>query len=212
MTTNTNMTAKESAANITRIVGLVAGNLQRYREYVQEGGIAVMRHAQAFGDVSLAIKLMRALNPKDRSQFYNWLSKHSPCRVTLGKEPSDDKCRLAKPGDDGQRQPFEFDAASVNNWWEFEKPERVTTPKALLDFFDTMQKSVTMTDAKLERYTADEREAIKAVAKTLSATITTMRAEAALAANAHSAAAAAALLGMGSTRLTISNAANRLAA
>ncbi len=195
MTTTSNMTAKESFANITRIIGNIANNLARYRNYVQEGGLAVMRHADAFGDVTPAVKLMRALNPRDRAQFYAWLSANSPCRITIGKEPGDDKCRLAKPGDDGQRQPFAYESASANNWWEFDKQPPVKTPKAVLEFFDSLQRAVTMTDKKLEGYSPADREAVKAQAVLLSAVIAEHRAKVAQEAAAQTAAGLAALLG-----------------
>lgn len=189
-----NITVQASNANIKTLIGLVKSNLTRYRSYVGEAAIAIMRHTNNFGDCTAALALAKAVNPRDQRSLILFFEAHSPINITINsKDPSKDKVRLSK---DPERAEFHFDTAATKNWWEMGKEPKDKTPKALLEFYDGLQSYLKMSDAKLAKFNEADRELVRDAAARVSAIITQQRAKVAEEQQAHTAAAQAMLLGL----------------
>lgn len=152
-----NMTQAESGRAIDGLIRNLSSNLGRYRNYAKDAIIAITRHAMAHGDCDKARALVRAVNPKDRSQVINFFAATGPIRVKMGKTAADDAVRFAKP-DAKSYLPFDLDKCIAVNWWEFDKPETVKKSKAFDDYFDDILKMVKRptTDTGKKAYAADE--------------------------------------------------------
>ena len=151
------MTQAESGRAIDGLIRNLSNNLGRYRNYAKDAIIAITRHAMAHGDCDKARALIRAMNPKDRSQVINFFAATGPIRVKMGKTAADDAVRFAKP-DAKSYLPFDLDKCIAVNWWEFDKPETVKKSKAFDDYFDDILKMVKRptTDTGKKNYAADE--------------------------------------------------------
>jgi hypothetical protein len=162
----TNMTAAVSAGNITKLIGLVTGNLTRYRGYAKDAAIAIIRHTEAFGDCSAAKALCRAINPKDKAAMVEYFRQCSPIRVTLGKTEADDVARLCK-ADKSTYTPFNLDHAIATDWWTCGKDKVEAEPKVIAEFFDAVEKVCAPSEKVLEKYSAEQRQEIAQAGKDL---------------------------------------------
>jgi hypothetical protein len=110
---------------------------------VQEVGLLIMTHAQAYGDCDRAKKLCRAVPARERNSLVGWFRMFSPIGVLMGNTPADDKARFIKR-ESKFFNDFNIPAAKVHNWWD--DPAKVNPEPAPLmkaaDFYAMVEKMI----------------------------------------------------------------------
>ena len=163
------ITEQASAANVSKLVKEAAKAYGSAHEKVQNAAVAIVRHADAFGDCSQAKVLSRSVPARERNSLIGWFLCFSPIGVEMGKSAAEDKCRfvtdqrlatfrkkLAMEGAESWPK-FHIDGAEANPWFEDPaklNPEPVPV-NTLASFFDIVEKAVKREMANAER--EDER-------------------------------------------------------
>jgi len=119
------MDLKKINANIK----LIAGNYAKVNKLVQDTAVGILVHAKDTGDCTAALRLVQAM-PKSarRGLLINWFGKYSP----IGMNVNAGKVGFHKPG--GKLyNPFDIDAARMNNWFEGAEADKENLPDTTLE-------------------------------------------------------------------------------
>jgi hypothetical protein len=172
----TNMTSTESNDAIKKLITNVKSNLTRYRGYSQDAAIAIIRHAMTFGDCDNMKRMARAMNPKDRPTFINYVASVSPIRVTMGRVESDDKAKLASVGQKTYT-PFDLDRAIALKWWEFEVDKPEVELKGVDDYFAALIKTIEapLKDVTAAKYSPAEIDEVKRIVAGVTSAVSAYR-------------------------------------
>lgn len=170
MTQVNNTAAPISEAKVKKqIASAIRGLEKRYlnaRDTAQEIGVAIITHANEYGDCTLAANLTRALPKQSRSQMIKWFAQYSPINVTMGKTRKDDKARYHK--DDAKAyNVFNLDGAKANNWYDMQQEAKPASElKTLESFYTGLQGTIarTLKDCAKEEgstFAPQEQEAVR---------------------------------------------------
>lgn len=156
-----------SSEKIDKLIGEVSVSVGSFNSKVQEAAIAIVSHAETFGDCSRAKVLARAVPSRLRNMLIGWFSLYSPIGVTMGKSAADDKCRFNKEESvtafrvrsrvlGADKFPlFHLDGAKSNMW--FDDPSKsAPEPKPLNTLADTWQTIDKFFSRLLEQARKDE--------------------------------------------------------
>lgn len=177
-----------SGRNIDAQIRGIATRYKNVRQKVQECAVAIVRHAQAYGDCSRAVRLCRALPARERNSLVGWFSVVSPIGIRMGKTAAEDKCKLLNE-ENKRYVPFDLDLAARTMWWD-DPAKANPEPKPLdtiIEFYASINKLLDRysSDEKLEKLIREEdRDLVKRSAADIKAAINRQREAAAAAAAA----------------------------
>lgn len=128
--TDTNV--QTSSKNINRIIKAVKTTGDKYNHLVQEAIVAIVIHANDYGDCTGAARLIDAMPRSNRRQLVvDHFGQYSPINVQRDKD-GNFKASLRKPFmDKDETKPnkmynaFNIDGVRANNWWERPEAERL---------------------------------------------------------------------------------------
>jgi hypothetical protein len=136
---------KTSSANINKLIRTVKTTGDKYNKTVQEAIVAIVVHANAFGDCTGAARLVAAMPRSNRRQLVvDHFSDYSPINVVKDGDNTF-KASLRKPFlDKDETNPnkhynaFNIDGVRANNW--FERPEAAKIPDVVT--YDSIRANV----------------------------------------------------------------------
>lgn len=145
-----------SNKTIDTLIQKAAGHLGSFRETVQDAAIAIIEHANTYGDCSRAKNLCRVVPSRERNMLVGYFALYSPIGVSMGKTAADDKCRFIRTEAKNYHD-FNIDGAKANKWYD--DPAKVSPePKplnTLTDFYESMDSLLRRMIAQAE---ADEEK------------------------------------------------------
>lgn len=115
---NNNIEQAASAKRINTMVGRIRRSYEGVQERVQQCAIAIVEHANLYGDCTQAKNLCRAIPARERNSLVGWFMLVSPIGVLLDKSsPAKDKARFIKE-DSKAYNPFDLDKANALKWYD----------------------------------------------------------------------------------------------
>lgn len=178
----TTLTQETSAKNVDKLVNAAMKAIGGYQQSVQTAAVAIIEHANSFGDCSKAKVLARAVPARERNMLIGYFALYSPIGVQIGKTVADDKCRFIR-AESKRYNDFNIDGAKANNWFDDPakaqpEPKPLNTLGSFYDSLDNMLKRwIAMAEAEPEKskIEADEKAAVLKNAKEIRKTVTAMR-------------------------------------
>lgn len=99
-----------------------------FNQLVHETGLLILAHAQAHGDCTRALTIVKAMPASiRRTILVKWISKYSPIRVV----DKNDKVGILREGKDKAFTPYDLEGAASEPWFEMADK---TPEKELYDF------------------------------------------------------------------------------
>jgi hypothetical protein len=164
------MTKPALNAVISRIdnrIKTASTNMLKVNDYIHETCVMIVEHAngEGQGDCTRAVRQVRALPAKLRSQMIAWFSTYSPIGISLGKTAIDDKCRFIKP-ESKNFNSFNIEGARANKWFDHNDgriPDDVPldTLADLFTGFDGLLEKWLKKAEKDDKVAADDRDIVK---------------------------------------------------
>lgn len=188
-------TAEQSS--IKNIDALISASSKAYgsaHEKVQEAAVAIIVHADQYGDCSRAKTLCRSVPARERNSLIGFLILYSPIGVSMGKTAADDKCRFVRddsnvmkflPNGEPRKYVFNVEAAKANKWYDDPNrsnpaPKTLNTLGAFYDDLDKMLKRM-IAQAQAEddknRWTPEARKDLKDQAEEIRTIVNRYRAK-----------------------------------
>ena len=187
MTTTNPISEKISSDNVTKLVKSAVKAYGTARGNVQAAAIAIIEHAQAYGDCSQAKVLARGVPVRERNSLIGYFAMFSPIGIKMGATAKDDACRFIRP-ESNLYNTFNLDGAKAHNW--FDDPGNVNAPPkplaTIVDFYeviDRMLKKAIADAEKDEKYVPEQVGAVKEQAQDLLGIVNKYRAKHIVAAN-----------------------------
>jgi hypothetical protein len=149
----TDMNMKTSSNAINKLIKAVKTTGDKYNVTVQEAVVAIIRHANDYGDCTGAARLVDAMPRSNRRQLVvDHFAQYSPINVV--KKGDAFSASLRKPYFDKEEtkpnkayNPFNIEGVKANNWWERAGAERLpdvvnydNLRSKLLSFFESQLK------------------------------------------------------------------------
>lgn len=161
------ITAQQSAANITAMIAKVPAAYKTAHDTVQEAAVAIVAHAQSYGDCSLALTLVRTIPINQARSLIQYFMAVSPIGVLLSKNKANDKVRLLKEESPAYNK-FDMDKAKALSWWTMDaaQAEKEAIEVTAGGVFDQVIKSLSTiikNDSNAKSYTDDAIEAAKLI-------------------------------------------------
>lgn len=152
------MSLKKIKGNIRRITT----NAQKLNVLIHETGVLILEHAQAHGDCTEALNLVKAMPASmRRTMLVLWFDTYSPIRVAL----QNDKVGLAK-AESKNFKPFDIEAAKATPFYELaeQNPEKSYDFAALVKMVESLGKQIEkkIADGKVP---VEDRASAEAVAR-----------------------------------------------
>jgi hypothetical protein len=145
-----------SSRQINGLIKRVRTSGDKYNNLVQEAIVAIIRHANDYGDCTGAARLVDAM-PKSnrRTLVIDHFGDYSPIRVSKDAKTGAHNAGLRKPENKAFKA-FDIDGAKANNWWERASKDGsgASAPKTLKDYYDAFER-------QLERYKKEADDAEK---------------------------------------------------
>lgn len=128
----TNITAQTSNANINKLIRNIKTTANKYNTLVQDAIVAIVIHANDYGDCTGAARLLDAMPRSNRRQLVvDHFAQYSPINVSRDKDGTF-KASLRKPFHDKEEtkpnknyNAFYIDGVRANNWWQRPEAERL---------------------------------------------------------------------------------------
>lgn len=180
--TKANMTAATSSKAINKAIVEISKKYDGINAEVQDCLIAIVVHAERFGDCSKAAQLVQALPEKLRTLAIKWFMTVSPIGVRKKDEGFYSASFIRK--DSKAYRPFDLDLAKATQWWIAPaKPETAPTYEVFDFMFDKLTKTLdSMTTKKgLEKFVESDRNDVKRAAAVIKQQLRMMAAQAAAA-------------------------------
>jgi hypothetical protein len=140
---------KTSSRNVNRIIGNVKRSAGAYNAHVQDAIVAIINHADNYGDCTGAARLLEAMPKSNRRTLaIEHFQEYSPIAVRLDAKTKQYRAKL-RTEDDGKYNKFNAEAAALNLWHEREKAGDETIfdydfyLKSVERLLDRMNKDVT---------------------------------------------------------------------
>ncbi len=169
MTNTTNTDVKSSSNNINKLIKAVKTTGDKYNKTVQEAIVAIVVHANAFGDCTGAARLVAAMPRSNRRQLViDHFSQYSPINVTKDGDNTF-KASLRKPFLDKDEtkankhyNAFNIDGVRANNWWERPGAEKLPD---VVNYDNIRANVLKMLESNLKKADDCENDNDKALAK-----------------------------------------------
>lgn len=177
--TKANMTAAASSKAIHTAIEQIAKKYGEINVEVQDCLVAIVIHAERFGDCSKAAALVAALPDKLRTLAIKYLMKVSPIGVRKNEDGTFKASFIKK--DSKAYNPFDLDLAKATEWWIAPaKPDATPTYEMFGFLFDKLNKTLDslITDKGLEKFLESDRKDVKACAAVVKQQLQVMAAQA----------------------------------
>jgi hypothetical protein len=165
----TDTAIKTSSKNINTLIKAVKTTGDKYNNLVQSAIVAIVIHANDYGDCTGAARLVDAMPRSNRRQLVvDHFAQYSPINVTRGSDGTF-SASLRKPFmDKDETKPnrnynaFNIDGVRANNW--FERPEAEKLPDVIS--YDSIRGNILkMLESNLKKAEDCDNENDKALAK-----------------------------------------------
>ena len=153
------MNVKTSSRKVNGLIQQVKTSANRYNGLVQAAIVAIVEHANLYGDCTGAARLVEAMPRSNRrSLVIAHFKDYSPINVAKAKEGDGFMANLDKGNKDREPRPFNIDGVRANNW--FERPEAETLPDVVTfeSAREMLNKALTSMEKKAE--TSDDKASI----------------------------------------------------
>jgi hypothetical protein len=163
----TDVTIKTSSANINKIIKAIKTTGDKYNHLVQDGIVAVIRHANDYGDCTGAARLVDAMPRSNRRQLViDHFAEFSPINVT--KKGDVFSASLRKPFYDKDEtkenknyRPFNIEGVKAHNWWERAGADKLPD---VIDYDNIRTKMLAFFESQLKKADKIENDNDKAQA------------------------------------------------
>jgi hypothetical protein len=162
------MDVKTSSQQINKLIKSVKTYGDKYNQCVQAAIVAIIRHANDYGDCTGAARLVDAMPRSNRRQLVvDHFAQYSPINVLKDDKTKLFKATLRKP-ESKNYNPFDIEGVKANNWWERSGAERLpdvvnfdTLRSKMLAYFESLLKKAEEVENEADR--ADAIAFIKSV-------------------------------------------------
>lgn len=141
-----------SVEKIDKLISEVRSSVVSFHDKTQEAAVAIISHAQAYGDCSRAKMLGRAVPSRLRNMLIGYFALYSPIGITIGMTAADDKSKFIA-STSMKYHDFNLDGARLNKWYD-DPAKAAPEPKPL----DTLNEAWSKVDTFFKRLLDDARK------------------------------------------------------
>ncbi len=161
------MNVKTSSAAINKLIKAVKKTGDKYNNTVQDAIVAIIRHANDYGDCTGAARLVDAMPRSNRRQLVvDHFAQYSPISVVKFGETFN--ATLRKPFYDKDEtkenpnyRPFDIEGVKANKWWERAGAKKLPD---VIDYDNIRTKMLTFFESQLKKANKIENDNDKAQA------------------------------------------------